>query len=121
MTLFKFVLYEQLRQYDCPQFFRTNIRSLMVYFKQENKLQEKISSADHLIITPEEEATDRSRRQAINDEWNAKCANIRAIRLEKEEAKKREYILERLALKEQRDAERLELADNMVRFEKVRR
>lgn len=93
----------------------------MVYFREENKQREKTSSADHFILTPEEQATDKSRREALNDEWNADCANIRAIRLEKEDAKRREFILERLALKEQRDAERLELADNMVLFEKVRR
>lgn len=86
---------------------------------QEVITKKLTSTADHLVVTPEEEAADYATCIRANDEWNAAIAEEREKRLESLAAERREYILTRLELKEERDRIAFETAEKTVRREKV--
>lgn len=82
-------------------------------------MQQLTSSADHLVVTPEEELAEFERSNHLNDEWNAAIAVEREQRLARKLSDRKEYILTRLELKEERDAAALREAEEIVRREKV--
>lgn len=86
---------------------------------EEVRLKNLTSSADHLVVSPEEELAQFEAAIALNDEWNAKIAVEREARLAKRLAERKEYILTRLELKEERDQLAREQAEELVRREKV--
>lgn len=98
---------------------RTQVRAVRSYLLKETTLRKAISSADHIIVTPEEAAAEMQRCFELNNEWNADIAEIRNQRLEKEMKEQRDLILSRLALKRQRDEDALLAAEELVRLEKV--
>jgi len=87
------------------------MRSLRSYFAAEMQQNKKTSSADHLVVTPEQEEAEFLETMKINDEWNASIAIIRNKRIEKENQERGEYILTRLdanKLRREEDKERIE-------------
>lgn len=77
------------------------------------------SSADHLVVTPEEELAEFEACQRANDEWNNKIAVERDQRLAVQMSERRDFIATRLELKEEREREALLAAEEIVRKEKV--
>lgn len=100
-------------------FSRTQIRALRSYLMEECQAQRLITSADHVVITPEEELADQEASIRLNDEWNSKIASERNQRIEAKLAERREFILSRLELKEEREKEAFIAAEELVRKEKV--
>lgn len=99
--------------------FRTQVRAVRTYLFEEVRVNLATSTADHIVVTPEKEATDMQRCIELNVEWNASIAEIRNRRLEKEMNERQEYILSRLELKRQREEDARLAAEEMVRLEKV--
>lgn len=56
----------------------------------------------------------------INDEWNLATGKFRDERLIRERNESLKYVQERLALKDERERERNEKAEKLVRLEKVK-
>lgn len=77
------------------------------------------STADHIVVTPEEEAAEMQKCIELNEAWNASIAEIRNQRLEKQAKERQEFILSRLELKQEREEEARRTADELVRIEKV--
>lgn len=100
-------------------YIRTQVRALRSYLMEECQAQRLTSTADHLVVTPEEELADQEESIRLNDAWNAEIALERNQRIEKQMAERREYILSRLELKEQREKEAFLAAEELVRKEKV--
>lgn len=69
-------------------------------------------------MTPADEEAEFQRCSAINSEWNLKIAEIRDARVAKENEERREYIQERLELKEAREAQEMTLIEDRIRVEK---
>lgn len=86
---------------------------------EEVQTKRLTSSADHLVVTPEEELAEFESCLRANDEWNAKIAGERELRLNAQLAERREYIETRLELKVEREREALLAAEEIVRKEKV--
>lgn len=86
---------------------------------EEVQTKKLISSADHLVVTPEEELAQFEACLRANDEWNSKIAGERELRLDAQLAERRKYIATRLELKEEREREALLAAEEIVRKEKV--
>lgn len=95
------------------------MRAVRSYLMQEVITKKLTSTVDHLVVTPEEEAADYAACIRANDKWNAAIAEEREKRLESLAAERREYILTRLELKEERDRIAFETAEKTVRREKV--
>lgn len=81
--------------------------------------QKLTSTADHLVVSPEEELAQFESSNALNDSWNLQIAAERKLRLDKQLAERKEYILSRLELKEERERLAREEAEETVRREKV--
>lgn len=95
------------------------MRSVMKYLKEERILNKSKSSADHLVVTPEEAAIELQKCEEINNEWNAKCEAIRNARLN-EEFKQRVEIIERnLERKLERDDQIMQEIEERVKSEKA--
>lgn len=101
-------------------FFRTQIRAIRSYLIEEVNLQKLTSTADHLVVSPEEELAEFEESNALNAAWNSQIAAERKVRLDKQLADRKEYILSRLELKEERDRLAREQVEETVRREKVR-
>lgn len=82
------------------------------------RAQKLTSTADHLVVTPEEELAELERCRHLNDAWNATIAAERSERLERQLADRQAFILQRLELKEAREAAALAEAEEIVRREK---
>lgn len=95
------------------------MRAIRSYLIEETKLVKATTTADHVVVTPEEEAAEMHQCIELNNAWNASIAEIRNKRLEKEMKERQEFILTRLELKQQREEEALRAAEELVRLEKV--
>lgn len=95
------------------------MRAVKGYLVQEMLINKVTSSADHVILTPEEEAAEIQQAIELNNAWNASIAEIRNQRLEKVMNERQEYILSRLELKREREEEAMRVANEAVRLEKV--
>lgn len=100
--------------------YKTQMRSVRSYLIGEVERNKAISTAGHLIVSPEEEAQELERCRKINDEWNAEALKKREERNRKLAAEQKLKIAERLIAKEYRDAENLEKIEEIVRLEKER-
>lgn len=94
------------------------MRSLRAYFHGDSIRTAAISSADHLIVTPEEEAIEFEKCLTENDKWNASVAEIRNARLARESEERKVAIGERLEAKVLRDELQMEKIEALVRYEK---
>lgn len=72
-----------------------------------------------MVVTPEEAEAEFQQALQLNEEWNAKIAIERNVRIEKELAEQKELILQRLQNQEIREQNELEAAEVIVRREKV--
>lgn len=72
------------------------------------------------MLTPEQEEAEFQRCLQENDKWNKEVALIREQRLARELQEKAEYVKERLRLAQEREEERMEQIEALVRKEKVR-
>lgn len=77
------------------------------------------STADRIIVTPEEAAAEMQQCIDLNNAWNASIAEIRNKRLEKAMNERQEFILTRLEMKREREEEAMRAAEELVRIEKV--
>lgn len=102
-----------------PSGSRTQVRAVRAYLFEECRVKNLTSSADHLIVTPEEEQAEFELSHRINDEWNGRIAAEREQRLAQKLADRKEYILTRLELKEERERVARENAEEIVRREKA--
>ncbi|XP_055612487.1 probable 28S ribosomal protein S26, mitochondrial [Uranotaenia lowii] len=98
--------------------YHTQMKAVRRFLRDEVEAFKLVSRAGMVIQTPEEEAAEWNEVQRINEDWNHKIAAIRDKRLEEERQQRNNYILERLAAKEQRDQDRLERIEARVRSEK---
>lgn len=94
------------------------MRSLLRFMEEDVIVRESTSRSNQIIVTPEEEAADLYRRFDLNDAWNAECAALRHERLAKEKEKRHEFLLKRAEDRENMDAEKFRLSENLVRHEK---
>lgn len=86
---------------------------------KEAEVNRKTSTADHLVLTPEQEEAEFQKCVAENEAWNAKIAQEREARLQKEAAEREAYVarkLEEARIKQEEERERIE---EIVRLEKV--
>lgn len=109
---------EKLELLRLHNHYKTQMRSLRLFFREEVQRIRETSTADHLVQTPEQEEDEFQRCINLNNEWNATIAKERSVRLEKEFAERREYIKERLELAKEREEERIRRIEEIVRKEK---
>uniref|UniRef100_A0A182Q7C4 Small ribosomal subunit protein mS26 n=1 Tax=Anopheles farauti TaxID=69004 RepID=A0A182Q7C4_9DIPT len=98
--------------------YRTQMRAVKSFLRDEVEAYKLVSKAGMVLQTPEQEEAEWQEALRINDEWNQQTAAKRDERLAQERAARKEYILERLVLKEQRDLEKIEQIEAKVRIEK---
>lgn len=88
--------------------------------REENQRIAETSSADHFVLTPEQEEAEFQRCLQENEKWNREVAALREQRLAREHQEKQQYVQERLRLAEEREEERMEKIEALVRKEKVK-
>ncbi|XP_013108427.1 small ribosomal subunit protein mS26 [Stomoxys calcitrans] len=98
--------------------YKTQLRSVRQYLREENQRIAETSTADHFVLTPEQEEADFQRCLKENENWNQEIALIREARLAKERQTKVDYVQERLRLAEQREEEKMEKIEDLVRKQK---
>ncbi|XP_062561496.1 small ribosomal subunit protein mS26-like [Armigeres subalbatus] len=98
--------------------YHTQMKAVRRFLMDEVEASKLISRAGMVIQTPEEEAAEWQEVQRINEEWNQKVGEVRDKRLADEREQRKNYILEKLVAKEQRDQENLEQVEQRVRREK---
>lgn len=75
-------------------------------FLREEVMQAKLPSTTSVLLkSPEQIQAEFDEALKINDEWNAECAKVRAVRIESQMKEQEQYVFERLAVKEERDEE----------------
>ncbi|XP_019537310.3 small ribosomal subunit protein mS26 [Aedes albopictus] len=98
--------------------YHTQMKAVRRFLMDEVAASKLISRAGMIIQTPEEEAAEWEELQRINEEWNRTVGEVREKRLADEREQRKNYILERLVAKEQRDQEKRERVEEKVRLEK---
>uniref|UniRef100_A0A182NSF4 Small ribosomal subunit protein mS26 n=1 Tax=Anopheles dirus TaxID=7168 RepID=A0A182NSF4_9DIPT len=98
--------------------YRTQMRAVRGFLRDEVEAYKLVSRAGLVLQTPEQEEAEWQEALRRNDEWNQQTAVKRDERLAQERAARKEYILERLVLKEQREMDKLEQIEAKVRVEK---
>ncbi|CAO1411510.1 unnamed protein product [Diamesa serratosioi] len=98
--------------------YKTQMRSLRAFFREEVEQKKAVTSDDHIVVSAEQEEAEFQRMKSINDEWNMEITKIRDARLAKEYEERREFIAERVELKIARDQEQYEKIEQRVRNEK---
>lgn len=86
---------------------------------KQTLIDKATSTADHVIVTPEEEAAEMQQCIELNNAWNESIAELRNKRLEQAMNERKEFILSRLELKREREEEARRAAEEVVRLEKV--
>ncbi|SPP77036.1 probable 28S ribosomal protein S26, mitochondrial [Drosophila guanche] len=94
--------------------YKTQLRSVRQFLREEVVRHEETSTADHIVLTPEQEEAEYQALLAANAEWNATIARERDQRLAKERDEKVAYVQERLEALKLRDEERRERANEAV-------
>lgn len=97
---------------------RTQLRSVRQYLREENQRIAETSSAGHFVLTAEQEEAEFQRCLQENEKWNQEIAVIREKRLAKERQEKEEYVKERLRMAREREEERMEKIEALVKKEK---
>lgn len=103
----------------CEIVSRTQVRAVRSYLIEEIRLDKATSTADHVIVTPEEEAAEMQQCIELNNAWNASIAEIRNNRLKEAMKKRQDFILAELESKQKRDQKTLVTARETVLREKV--
>ncbi|XP_065092620.1 small ribosomal subunit protein mS26 [Ochlerotatus camptorhynchus] len=98
--------------------YHTQMKAVRRFLMDEVEASKLVSRAGVVIQTPEEEAAEWEEVQRINEDWNRKVGEVRDKRLAEEREQRRNYILERLVAKEQREQENRERVEERVRLEK---
>lgn len=94
------------------------MRSLRQYLREEVLRLNVTSTADHIVLTPEQEEAEFARCMQENEAWNHKISVERNERLLKERAQQAAKIRERLEAARVREEERMERIEEIVRREK---
>ncbi|EDV97890.1 probable 28S ribosomal protein S26, mitochondrial [Drosophila grimshawi] len=97
--------------------YKTQLRSVRQYLREEVVRQQETSTADHIVLTPEQEEAEFQRCLDENAAWNAKIASERNVRLAEEREAKVAYVQERLEAAKLRSEERREKVDERIRYE----
>ncbi|EDW70690.1 small ribosomal subunit protein mS26 [Drosophila virilis] len=97
--------------------YKTQLRSVRQYLREEVVRQQETSTADHIVFTPEQEEAEFQRCLEVNAAWNAQIAKEREVRLAKEREEKVAYIQERIEAGKLRAEEQRERADQRIRHE----
>lgn len=100
--------------------YKTKMRAVKSYLMEETKRREATSSADHMIVTPEEAEADFERCRMLNEQWNKEVAAVREQRLAMEKLERHAIIAEKVDAKLERDQERRAIAEERVRLEMER-
>uniref|UniRef100_A0A182MQC8 Small ribosomal subunit protein mS26 n=1 Tax=Anopheles culicifacies TaxID=139723 RepID=A0A182MQC8_9DIPT len=98
--------------------YRTQMKAVRNFLRDEVEAYKLVSRAGLVLQTPEEEEAEWQEALRKNDEWNQQTAAKREERLAAERTARKEYILERLVLKEQREIDKKEQVEEKVRIEK---
>ncbi|XP_049283059.1 probable 28S ribosomal protein S26, mitochondrial [Anopheles funestus] len=98
--------------------YRTQMKAVRNFLRDEVEAYKLVSRAGLVLQTPEQEEAEWQEALRRNDEWNQQTAAKREERLVTERAARKEYILERLVLKEQREIDKKEQVEAKVRIEK---
>lgn len=100
--------------------YKTQLRAVRGFLMADTNAREATSTADHLIISPEQMEEEFRQCSEVNDKWNAEIAQVRNQRLAIEREAQRELILQRLDALKDRTASRRVSAEELVRLEKER-
>lgn len=100
--------------------YKTQLRAVRGFLMTEAYEREATSTADHLIISPEEMEQEFRKCEELNDKWNADISVVRNNRLQLEREAEHQLILQRLDAKEERSTMRRLSAEEHVRREKER-
>ncbi|XP_053659524.1 probable 28S ribosomal protein S26, mitochondrial [Anopheles marshallii] len=98
--------------------YRTQMKAVRNFLRDEVEAYKLVSRAGLVLQTPEQEEAEWQEALRRNDEWNQQTAAKREERLAVERAARKEYILERIVLKEQREINKKEQVEAKVRMEK---
>lgn len=94
------------------------MRSVRLFLRDEAQRIRQTSSADHLVMTPEEEEAEFQKCVAVNEEWNQKIAGERNQRLADELQKTREYVDQKMQAHREKKEDHIENIDAIVKAEK---
>ncbi|XP_039486415.1 probable 28S ribosomal protein S26, mitochondrial [Drosophila santomea] len=97
--------------------YKTQLRSVRQFLREEVVRHEETSTADHIVLTPEQEESVFQQCVEANAAWNASIAKERDQRLAKEREEKVAYVQERLEARQLREEERKKQANQRVLFE----
>lgn len=100
--------------------YKTQLRAVRGFLMKETIEREATSTADHVIISPEEMEEEFRQCSQLNNKWNAEIAIIRTKRLKAEWDVQQELIKERLAANSERAMARLKQSNELVQLEKER-
>lgn len=92
---------------------------MRLFLREENQRLDETSTAGHFVLTAEQEEAEFQRCLQENEKWNKEIAAIRELRLAKESQEKSQYVKERLRLAQEREEERMEKIEALVKKEKV--
>nr|XP_016937603.1 probable 28S ribosomal protein S26, mitochondrial [Drosophila suzukii] len=97
--------------------YKTQLRSVRQFLREENVRIDETSTVDHIVLTPEQEEAEFQKCIEANAAWNAAIAKERDQRLAKEREEKVAYVQERLEARQVREEERKEQANQRVLLE----
>ncbi|KAH8368718.1 hypothetical protein KR084_008522 [Drosophila pseudotakahashii] len=97
--------------------YKTQLRSVRQFLREEVVRHEETSTADHIVLTPEQEEAEFQKCLDANAAWNSAIAKERDQRLAKEREEKVAYVQERLEARQVREEERREQANQRVLLE----
>lgn len=94
------------------------MKAIRMFLRQEVATASLPSTTSILLKSPEQVQAEFDEAIKINTEWNAECAKVRSVRMEKKLKEQEQYVLERLALKEERDEEKRKLVREAIELQK---
>ncbi|CAO1397702.1 unnamed protein product [Diamesa hyperborea] len=98
--------------------YKTQMRSLRAFFREEVEQKKAVTSDDHIVVSAEQEEAEFQRMKSINDQWNMEITKVRDARIAKENEERREFIAGRVELKKVREQVEYESIEQRVRNEK---
>lgn len=100
-------------------YYRTQMRSIRLYLREENQRIAETTTTDHIALTPQQEEEEFNRCIQENEKWNNEINKIRELRLAKEREETKAYVQEKLRLAEEREEELMQRIESLVKKEKV--
>uniref|UniRef100_D3TRB7 Small ribosomal subunit protein mS26 n=1 Tax=Glossina morsitans morsitans TaxID=37546 RepID=D3TRB7_GLOMM len=98
--------------------YRTQMRSIRLYLREENQRIAETTTMDHIALTPQQEEEEFNRCLQENEKWNNEINKIRELRLAKEREETKAYVQEKLRLAEEREEELMQRIESLVKKEK---